>query len=632
MIIKPDLIETALGNEVSIPQDELVCQMHAKVTCCFILLEGELEYFITDDVSHEKTILFHTDKLETIIGWEALHSPGRFIASVVVKSGQARFIQISRDDYLAGLTITSLKKICLQTHHFLEVSFLKQTSLLSKKVKQRAIKLDTYFISNDSKLDERIQLLKSSPFFGEFPEPEIQELAEMMVRREYGVSELIYDQDEDTHGIFVLIQGEVSIRRWQNESYIDLRSISTPGYLFGWSSTFGATDICRAYTEQKTSVYFISKENIETLTCGSSFGISFFNMILWLMSNQLQLSHSRYLHLLEAYNLVSVRHLIDINRPGIPLSSPLHQIPHLLKDHTTQAVAFDTLHHLNHQGTKQERHLSSICLDLLKSEEREMSFLSAVGEVYTSVVEGKFREEEENRKVCAEKTKKVFEHVLVHLEGMENLPDEPGHIFIYNHLLNHPYYVLSNRFQLTLDSHFLSSFILNDRYGDPGIRIIRHGKSFEYGHEDYYDNLGYITVYTNDSDLQGPQSKKQAKERFYEEAEAYLSAQKNIIISPEGTSFASESSPGPFKMGPFNLAMRTKKEPFIVPVVFYNFDKRITEKLLFCQVLKPFKVSEQIQEDQGLKDFVNRYQNAFAKEVRRARIKAESLLQEYNNE
>ena len=170
--------------------------------------------------------------------------------------------------------------------------------------------------------------------------------------------------------------------------------------------------------------------------------------------------------------------------------------------------------------------------------------------------------------------------------------------------------------------------ILDKNYHDPGIRIVRFGKSSEYGHQDYYENLGYINVYTNDSDLQSEESRHEAKERFYQEADDHLTQGGNLIISPEGTSFVSEESPGPFKMGPFNIAERATTEPDIVPIVLYNFDKRITENLLFCRILKPFKISEAKNADESLKQFVERYQQIFKNEVVRAGQDTEKLLKE----
>lgn len=619
------------SEQISISIGELLCQTHSRVYFVYFLVQGELEYFLTDEVTEEDTKLFCTSQEGMIIGWEVLNPPERFISNVRVKSDHAVLLKMSKQDFFASLSSHVLINTCQGVNHLLEASFYKQTDLLSTEVKKRAVNLENYFISQDSTLKERKLLLESSPFFAEFMDQDITALANLLERREYEANELIYAQDTNTKGIFILIQGEVSIRRQENGKYLNLRSISTPGYIFGWSSSFENADICTASTEHKTSVYFISWKELKPLVSETDFAIDFYKMVIWLLGNQLQMSHSRYLHLLDDHNLISVKHLIDINRPRIPIPSPLHQIPHLLKDTTTQTLAFASLHQLNKNGTKLERHLSSICLDLLKSEEREMLFLESIAEVYKEVSAGLPDQKEKTRKKCAEKTRSVFEHVSLHMEGTENLPEEPGHIFIYNHLANHPQYTLSNKFQLTLDSHFISAMILDQHYDDPGIRTVRIGKSAEYGHQDYYENLGYINVYTKDSDLQDSKSREKAKEKFYNEAESYLSSGTNLIISPEGTSFVSEESPGPFKMGPFNLAAKVSKEPYLVPIVFCNFDKRIAQKLLFCRILKPFKVSERKSDKQSLKEFVATYQEEFSKEVAKARNDAERLLQEMNN-
>ncbi len=629
MIDKP--LITANSEEIFIQKGEVIGQIHTRVSDIFFLVSGELEYYHLDEVLDEETILFSTTRKGMIIGWELLNHPQRFISNIRLKSDHGFLLKLSKEDFIYNLTPLSLIDICQKLHDLLEISFYKQTDLLSSRVRQRAVKLENYFISQESTMEERKLLLRSSPFFGEFKEKEIIALAEILERREYEANELIYEQDANTKGIFILIQGEVSIRRQEGERYINLRSISTPGYIFGWSSAFDDTDICRASTEHKTSVYFIDMERLKPLIERQDFGVDFYKMVIWLIGNQLQLSHSRYMYLLNDHNLISVKHLIDINRPRIPIPSSLHQIPHLLNDASTQTLAFSTLHMLHKNGTKQEKHLASICLDLLKSEEREMLFMESIAEVYQIVSEGSQSTPHFNRKRCAEKTRDVFEHVSFHLEGEEHLPSESGNVFIYNHLLNHPQYTLSNTFQLTLDSHFISGLILDKKYNDPGIRTVRFGKSSEYGHQDYYENLGYINVYTNDSDLQNKESRERAKELFYEEAENHLTAGRNIIISPEGTSFMTEESPGPFKMGPFNLATKVSNEPYIVPIVFCNFDKRIVENLFLCRILTPFKISEKRTKQQSLKDFVKEYQKEFSMEVSRTRDKAEYLQRELSN-
>lgn len=618
------------SEQIRISKNTIICQTHSKVSYLYILLSGELKYFHIDEVTEESVKLFCISRKGMILGWEVLNPPQRNIVNISVESETAILLKIKKDHFLDLLTPSILGDVCQEIQFLLETSFYKQADLIKAVVKQRAVKLENYFISQYSTLQERMLLLRGSPFFGEFKEEELAALAELMERREYDANEIIYEQYENSNGIFVLIQGEVSIRRQEGDVYLNVRSISTPGYIFGWSSTFGTPDIFRASTEHKTSVYFVSFEKIQPLILNSQFGIDFYKMVIWLLGNQLQLSNSRYTNLLDDHNLISVKHLIEANRPRIPLPSPLHQIPHLLADSTTQPLAFTLLHKLSNYGTKQERHLSSICLDLLKTEEREMLFMERIAEVYKVVSSGSSENALGNRIKCAEKLKDVFDHISIHIEGEEHLPREAGNIFIYNHLLNHPLYTLNNRFQLTLDSHFISSMILHKYYQDPGVRTVRFAKSSEYGHQDYYDNLGFINVYTRDSDLQSKKSKDEAKERFYAEANNYLKNGVSLIISPEGTSFTSEESPGPFKMGPFNIAERATKEPLMVPIVLFNFDKRVTENLLFCRILPPFKISEKKYPEETLKQFVGRYHKEFKKEVVKASADVERITIELN--
>ena len=619
------------SEKVVFNEGEVLCQTHSRVNHLYILLSGEVEFYLADELSDERTELVITDEPETVIGWERFIPTQRFITHVLVKSESAEFLKIEAEEFERELSNSLLQEICQQMYGLLEIIFYNQIDLLGKTVKQRAVKMDDYFISQESTLEERILLLRSSPFFGEFDENQIILLADLMERREYDANEMIYEQDQNCEGLYVLIQGEVSIRRQENESFLDLRSISTPGYIFGWSSSFGALDICRASTEYKTSLYFIPMHELENIIEHEAFGLEFFKSIIWLMGNQLQLSFSRYTSLLNSHSLLSVKQLIDVNASRIPLSSPLHDVPILLQNTRTHHLAFSSIHQLQKNGTRQERYISSICLDLLKGEERELMFLDSISEVYEAVAKGNPNEPQVNKKRCAERTRKVFDFVSWHLDGWDNLPEESGNIFIYNHLVNHPKYTLNNHFQLTLDSHFISGMILDEKYGDPGMRTVRYGKSHEFGHQEYYDNLGYLNVYTSDSDLKDKKTRDQAKERFYEQANEILENGINFIVSPEGTSFVSEESPGPFKMGPFNLAQKASKEPHIVPIVFFNFDKRITENHFYCKILEPFKISEKKSPDQSLKEFVNEYQKEFKKEVEQAGEHAYELFNKLNN-
>ena len=52
-----------------------------------------------------------------------------------------------------------------------------------------------------------------------------------------------------------------------------------------------------------------------------------------------------------------------------------------------------------------------------------------------------------------------------------------------------------NNFILTLDTHFVASMILLKKYGDAPIRVVRKAQPDEYGHQKFYDRLGYIYTY-----------------------------------------------------------------------------------------------------------------------------------------
>ena len=101
-------------------------------------------------------------------------------------------------------------------------------------------------------------------------------------------------------------------------------------------------------------------------------------------------------------------------------------------------------------------------------------------------------------------------------------------IFIYNHLDNHPYYTVDDDFQITLDSHFISSLILNKYYQDPGIRVSRYSLEGEKNHHAYYNRLGFIRVYAKDFTPThlDPEELKNTNKQFYEKATNVLESKK----------------------------------------------------------------------------------------------------------
>ena len=159
------------------------------------------------------------------------------------------------------------------------------------------------------------------------------------------------------------------------------------------------------------------------------------------------------------------------------------------------------------------------------------------------------------------------------------------------------------------------STLIYERYGDQALRVVRIGKAEEYAHQNYYDRLGFIDVYTKDSDeyLETDEGKKERHASFFNQISNTLASGKNLIISPEGSSYATEQSPGFFKSGIFKVIQKMENEPLIVPIVMVNFDKRISTHKYSCEIKKPFRLSEKMKSyrTKDIKEFLKEYRLEF---------------------
>ena len=198
------------------------------------------------------------------------------------------------------------------------------------------------------------------------------------------------------------------------------------------------------------------------------------------------------------------------------------------------------------------------------------------------------------RVFCSRQIIKIFSKINYIIKGSENLPYEQNSIFIYNHLNNPVDYSVSTNFQITLDSHFISSLILYKYYNNAGNRVVRCSLENELAHKNYYEKFDYIRVFA-ERFIPKTMNYKQVKEfnkGFYSQSIDNLKKGVGIIVSPEGFSLKTEESPGIFKLGVFKLATIVKPEPKIVPVVMANFDKLLSKSLYKCEIMRPFKMSD----------------------------------------
>ena len=231
----------------------------------------------------------------------------------------------------------------------------------------------------------------------------------------------------------------------------------------------------------------------------------------------------------------------------------------------------------------------------MEVKERDRKFLSALKRVYHSVSKAPVSTSPmEARQICTDLTQKAFSLTNIQIKGSEYLPYEKNSIFIYNHLNNHSYYTEDEGFQITLDSHFISSMVLYKYYKDSGTRVVRYSLPYEKNHKAYYERLKYIRVYAKKflPPGLGHDQIKSVNKAFYPKAMKILKQGSGLVFSPEGNSYKTGDSPGIFRHGIFRLACCMDPQPLIVPLVMANFDKLASKDIFKCEIKPPFTMSD----------------------------------------
>ena len=246
-----------------------------------------------------------------------------------------------------------------------------------------------------------------------------------------------------------------------------------------------------------------------------------------------------------------------------------------------------------------------------------MQFKDQIIAFYEKISAMNFTSFEDARKKAALLGKHLFSIKEFDLRGTENLPYESGVIFIYNHISNNPIYTLKDDFQITLDSHFISSIISQNYYKNPGIRVIRHSLDNEKIHLNYYNLFNYIRVYSKDfiPNSISQRDLDNSKKIFYDSCRSVLLQKENLIINPEGKSSTTKNSPSDFKVGIFKMILKSKLNPLIIPLVMVNFDYLHSETTYRCEIKKPFRLSTKINDFENkkeLNDFVISFQKEYS--------------------
>nr|NIP31270.1 cyclic nucleotide-binding domain-containing protein [Candidatus Dadabacteria bacterium]NIQ15910.1 cyclic nucleotide-binding domain-containing protein [Candidatus Dadabacteria bacterium] len=597
----------------------------------YFLISGSVNFSISLDDKNEEFSVGKSSKQFTPIGWSGFRSPNRYATTV----------RCEEDSVFIKWNHKNLEKFFEQEpglgREFLLFIVKQSVDLLYQVCKQLVnynnISSDVDFGKTAGSFGEReniivpdaTELIQKSSFFEIFPEKIVRSLSKLSEKRWYLSGDILFNQGEDTKGIDILAYGKVALC-FQDKPNADIDDstilgiVNRPGTIIGWRSLCPSLiNETSAIATKDSVVYHISKKSLSKLIENNTdIAFAFAKRLLWLVSIRLRNARAGLISNSYEREILAISNLIDQNATQLSVNSRLHKLPHLLNNTLTLDDAFNLLFKIERDGNSLEKDLSVLCLDILGKVYKEYTFFEGLKHIYQSVTDApKSLSHSEIRSMADKQFVGIFEQIPYVIKGWENLPDKPGNIFIYNHLLNHPYNTLPNDFQITLDSHFISSMILYRKYGESSIRVVRVPRADEYGHENYYDRLGHINVYTKESEIlkESEFDKKIRREKFFKTAAEYVSNGINIALSPEGTSLSTDESPGHFKPGSFLLTEYIDPEPYIVPIAIANFDKRINQSVLVATIKKPFLLSEQLSSNKlnktELNNFLSNYRDVF---------------------
>ncbi|PIB35941.1 hypothetical protein BFP72_11315 [Reichenbachiella sp. 5M10] len=611
--------------------DHLAVQFE-KTNYYYLLQEGEVSVYSFLDGGNKKIELGRYSSLNSPLGLDMMNEPYRYDSSIEAVSETVKVLRWDRKQLNVFLEKNIDLAILFYEHiNIHALNLIKEASYLFANTAMITKQADTNLKASkgyDSPLgfneDEIVVFLLQSPFFEIFEEEDLRILSKNIIRKQYKVGNVIDLQDEVSKGVNILRVGDIRFSRFNSEGdekyKVSLRAISTPGYLLGPSGFLGAENVMTTKAKKDSVILHIPYDAFKALSKKNpNFALKLQIRISWLLNNQLRGLRARLISAQFNEEVTVSTNLIESNRASLSLSSPLHKVPHLLSFKHTITDGLSILHHVELNGSGIEKNIASLCLDNLHDTQREVNFYENLQKIYNSVVSAPaIMMPDKVFKECINLSKETFDAVSTFVKGKELIPETPGNLFLYNHLLNPPYYALPNQFQINLDCHFLST-ILADAYNEEvTMKIVRSGREIEHGHQSYYERLGYINAYNEDTESSENFEKNEA---VSDQIEEFLTEFNNVLIAPEHTSYTTDQSPGLFNADVFERILEMEREPLIVPVVMANFDQRIRNNKFACEIKEPFLLSDKMKAMQidDVKEFLVQYRIEFKQNVRQLR-------------
>jgi CRP-like cAMP-binding protein/1-acyl-sn-glycerol-3-phosphate acyltransferase len=460
-----------------------------------------------------------------------------------------------------------------------------------------------------------LDLLGDSPFFEGFDRRDLVELSGHARMVAFQAGTRIFTEGEPATAFFLLASGAVDIS-FAGPAGQDMvvQTVTHAGHAVGWSAMVEPyVNRATATARGATRLLELGRDVLEAYArAHPAFGVALMRAVIGLVGDRLRATRLRLVARRYDDVVVAVRDLLAQSGAQLSVTSPLHKLPYYLEHRLTLADAFHTLDLLQLHGDRVERRLAGLCAEALERVRQELRLYQQLQAIY-EVVAGAppTMDPEEIRRRSMLEFRRLFADTRHRILGLQHLPERPGQIVIMNHLDNHADNLLPNNFVLTLDTHFVASMILFERYGEAPIRVVRKSRPEEYGHQRFYDRLGYVYAYSGhvDAGEEDPASSPEARRRFFlDAAGSCLQMGKNVVICPEGASTSTEASPLRFRPGAFRLAGYVRPEPLLVPIAVANFDKKLTRTVTAAVVHEPFRLSDVVADpsnEPALLAFIN---------------------------
>ena len=327
------------------------------------------------------------------------------------------------------------------------------------------------------------ELIRESPFFETFAPKDIDALAAHAGMRCVTAGRVIVRENDPAEALYMIVAGQVRLSFEMPEALTTphtsgkdrllIRTLTEPGRIIGWSALvepyhYRATATAIEDTHLLVFERSWLEQRAEEMP---EFGVELMTRILWVLGNRLREARIRLVASRYEEEALAIRALLEESVSELSVTSPLHKLPIYLERRLTLSDAFQTLELLRMHGDPLEASLARMCLEILKNVRKELDVYRQLQQVYEAVSAApEDATPEEVRRRCCVEFCRLFERVDHIIEGEENLPAKAGHIFVMNHLANHPENTLPNDFQLTLDTHFVSCMVLSpkvQRTADP---------------------------------------------------------------------------------------------------------------------------------------------------------------------